>query len=60
MKAKKTGFIFHADEQRFSKRKWTIYLFLEHVKIVDDDSDEQVKSKEGAAHDKDDKIDVGV
>ena len=33
--------------------------FLEHVEVVDDDTDEQVEGEESAANDKDDEIKIG-
>ncbi len=32
--------------------------FLEHVKVVNDDTDEEVESEEGSAHDEDDEIEI--
>ena len=36
------------------------HLLLEHVEVVDDDSNEEVESEEWAADDEDDKVPVGV
>jgi len=33
-------------------------LLFEHIEVVDDDTDEEVEREEGAAHDKDDKVEV--
>ena len=33
--------------------------FLEHVKVVNDDTDKEVESEEGAANDKDDEVEIG-
>ena len=34
------------------------YLFLEHVEVVDDDTDEEIECEEGSADDEDDEVDV--
>ena len=36
------------------------HLLLEHVEVVNDDSDEQVQCEEGPADDEDDKVEVVV
>lgn len=39
---------------------WTSYPLFQHVKIINDDSDKQVKCEEGATHDEYHKVDVGI
>ncbi len=34
---------------------WAVYLFLEHIEVVNDDTDEEIKSEEGADNDEDTK-----
>lgn len=36
------------------------HLFLEHVKVVNNDTNEEVKCEEGATHNEDDEVQVSV
>ena len=44
----------------YSKLRFETYLFLLFVEVINDDTNEQVESKEGSENDEEDKVEVHV